>query len=104
MYIKNPALPGKFVASFTGLWRAVFNKWYVDELYDALVVNPTKKIGTFCWKGFDVRVVDGAVNGIGKLINVFSNALRYTQTGFAHNYAMTMALGVVAILAFYVFR
>ncbi len=104
MYIKNPALPGKFVASFTGLWRAVFNKWYVDELYDALVVNPTKKIGTFCWKGFDVRVVDGVVNGIGKLINVFSNALRYTQTGFAHNYAMTMALGVVAILAFYVFR
>ncbi|MDX9708716.1 MAG: NADH-quinone oxidoreductase subunit L [Trichloromonas sp.] len=104
MYIKNPALPGKFVASFTGLWRAVFNKWYVDELYDALVVNPTKKFGTFCWKGFDVRVVDGVVNGIGKLINVFSNALRYTQTGFAHNYAMSMALGVVVILAFYVFR
>ncbi len=104
MYIKNPSLPGKFVGSFTGLWRAVFNKWYVDELYDALFVNPTKKLGTFCWKGFDVRVVDGIVNGVGKLVNMFSNALRYTQTGFAHNYAMTMALGVVAILAFYVFR
>lgn len=104
MYIKNPALPGKFVASFTGLWRAVFNKWYVDELYDALVVNPTKKIGTFCWKGFDVRVVDGVVNGIGRLINAFSNVLRYTQSGLSHNYAMSMTLGVVVILAFYVFR
>lgn len=104
MYIKNPALPGKFVASFTGLWRAVFNKWYVDEIYDALVVNPTKKIGTFCWKGFDVRVVDGVVNGVGRLINAFSNVLRYTQSGFSHNYAMSMTLGVVVILAFYVFR
>lgn len=104
MYIKNPALPGKFVSSFTGLWRAVFNKWYVDEIYDALVVNPTKKLGTFCWKGFDVRVVDGVVNGIGKLINAFSNVLRYTQSGFSHNYAMSMTLGVVVILAFYVFR
>lgn len=104
MYIKNPALPGKFVSSFTGLWRAVFNKWYVDEIYDALVVNPTKKLGTFCWKGFDVRVVDGVVNGIGKLINAFSSVLRYTQSGFSHNYAMSMTLGVVVILAFYVFR
>jgi NADH-quinone oxidoreductase subunit L len=104
MYIKNPALPGKFVGTFTGLWRAVYNKWYVDEIYDALFVNPTKKLGTFCWKGFDVKVVDGIVNGVGKLVNVFSNVLRYTQTGFAHNYAMTMAVGVVAMLAFYVFR
>jgi NADH-quinone oxidoreductase subunit L len=104
MYMKNPALPGQFVGKFTGVWRVVFNKWYVDEIYDALIVNPTKKLGTFCWKGFDVQVVDGIVNGVGKLVNVFSIALRYTQTGFVHNYAMTMAVGVVAMLAFYVFR
>jgi len=104
MYVKNPELPGKFVGSFTGLWRAVYNKWYVDEIYDALFVNPTKKLGTFCWKGFDVKVVDGVVNGVGKLVNVFSNTLRYTQSGFAHKYAMTMAVGVVVILTFYVFR
>ncbi|MEJ2200783.1 MAG: NADH-quinone oxidoreductase subunit L, partial [Desulfuromonadaceae bacterium] len=104
MYIKNPSLPGKFVGTFSGLWRVVFNKWYVDEIYDALIVNPTKKFATFCWKGFDVVVVDGIVNGTGKLVNVLSNVLRYTQTGFVHKYAMTMAVGVIAMLAFYVFR
>ncbi len=125
MYLKKPELPGKFVGTFNGLWKAVYNKWYVDEIYDALFVNPTKKLGTFLWKGFDVQVVfvnptkklgtflwkgfdvqvvDGIVNGVGKLVNVFSNTLRFTQTGFSHNYAMTMVLGVVVMLAFYVFK
>jgi NADH-quinone oxidoreductase subunit L len=104
MYIKNPALPAKFVASFRWLHKAIFNKWYVDELYDALFVNPTKKLGTFCWKGFDVKVVDGIVNGIGYLVRGFSQVLRITQTGQIHAYAMTMVFGMVVLVAVYVFR
>ena len=104
MYIKNPALPGKFVNSFKSAHRVVFNKWYVDEIYDALFVNATKRFATFCWKGFDVVVVDGIVNGVGKLVNYCSNGLRYTQTGFVHNYALTMVVGVVVMVAIYVFR
>jgi len=104
MYLKSPELPGKFVASFKGLHRAVFNKWYVDEIYDALFVNPTKRLGTFLWKGFDVVVVDGIVNGVGKIVVGCSKALRFTQTGYVHNYAMTMAVGAIVIVAVYVFR
>jgi NADH-quinone oxidoreductase subunit L len=104
MYIKNPELPGKFVGAFRWLHKAVFNKWFVDELYDALFVNPTKKLGTFCWKGFDVKVVDGVVNGIGYLVRGFSQVLRITQTGQIHSYAMTMVLGMVVLVAVYVFR
>ncbi len=52
MYLKNPALPGKFTATFPGLHRTVYNKWYVDELYDALFVNPTKSLGTFLLERF----------------------------------------------------
>jgi NADH-quinone oxidoreductase subunit L len=104
MYLKNPQMPARFVASFKGLHRAVFNKWYVDELYDALFVNPCKRLGTFCWKGFDVKVVDGIVNGAGWVVNACSRGLRFTQSGLVHNYAMTMALGVVVIVAIYVFR
>ena len=70
MYLAKPELPGKFVSAFQGLHRAVFNKWYVDELYDALFVNATKKAGTFFWKGFDVVVVDGIVNGVGRIVNL----------------------------------
>jgi NADH-quinone oxidoreductase subunit L len=102
MYIKDPSLPGKFTAKFSQLHRAVFNKWYVDEIYDALFVNTTKKLGTFCWKGFDVLVVDGVVNGIGKVVSVSSSVLRYTQTGLFQNYALTMVLGTVVMVAIFI--
>ena len=82
----------------------MFNKWYVDEAYDALFVNPTKKFGTFCWKGFDLKVVDGIVNGTGKVVNVLSAALRYTQSGLIHNYALTMVLGMVVMVAIFILK
>ncbi len=104
MYIKNPALPGQLVSKVQGLYRTIFNKWYVDELYDAVFVNPCKKIGTFLWKGFDVVVVDGAVNGVAKIVGAWSQGLRHIQTGLVHNYAMSMVLGVILIVGFYVFR
>jgi len=101
MYLKNPSLPGKFVASFTGLWRAVFNKWYIDELYDVVFVNNCKRVGTFLWKGFDVMVVDGIVNGTAKVVKGLGSGLRYTQSGFLHSYAMGMVVGVVVIVGYY---
>ncbi len=104
MYLKNPSLPGKFTAAFSRLHRWVFNKWYVDELYDVLFVNSTKKLGTFFWKGFDVKVVDGIVNGAGKVVSALSTALRHTQTGFIHNYALTMVFGVVVMLAVFILK
>ncbi|MGW8311986.1 MAG: NADH-quinone oxidoreductase subunit L [Desulfuromonadales bacterium] len=102
MYLKNPALPGKFTARFPKLHRIVFNKWYIDELYDMLFVNNTKKLGTFCWKGFDVNVVDGVVNGTAKVVGAISAALRHTQTGLFQNYALTMVIGTVVMVAIFI--
>lgn len=102
MYIKNPELPGKFTAKFSKLHRIVFNKWYVDEAYDVLFVNSTKKFGIFCWKGFDVVVIDGIVNGVAKLVGVFAATLRHTQTGLFQNYALTMVLGTVVMVAIFI--
>jgi NADH-quinone oxidoreductase subunit L len=104
MYLKSPELPGRFVARFTQLHRWVYNKWFVDEAYDVLFVNSTKKFGTFCWKGFDLKVVDGIVNGTGKLVNICSTALRYTQSGLLHNYALTMVLGMVVMVAIFILQ
>ena len=104
MYMKDPSLPGKFTAKFSTLHRAVFNKWYVDEIYDTLFVNSTKKLGIFCWKGFDVKVVDGIVNGVAKLVGALSSVLRYTQSGLFTNYALTMVLGTVVMLAIFILK
>jgi len=104
MYMANRSLPEKFTTAFPALHRVVFNKWYIDELYDFLFVNPTKSFGNLLWRGFDVVIVDGVVNGTAKLVMGLAAALKGLQSGYVHNYAMGMALGVVAIIAFYVFR
>jgi NADH-quinone oxidoreductase subunit L len=103
LYLISPTIPEKFVAAFPALHRAVYNKWYVDEIYDFAFVNPCKALGNFLWKGFDVVVVDGVVNGVGAVVRGFSGVLRYVQTGFVHNYAFTMVLGVLVIVGAYLF-
>ena len=102
MYLKNPELPKKFTSNFPKLHRWVYNKWFVDEAYDVLFVDSTKKLGTFCWRGFDVKVVDGVVNGLAKLVVALSATLRHTQTGLFQNYALTMVLGTVVMVAIFI--
>ncbi|MHB8123253.1 MAG: NADH-quinone oxidoreductase subunit L [Desulfuromonadaceae bacterium] len=104
MYVKNTELPGKFVATFPALHRAVYNKWYIDEIYDYLFVNPFKALGQFLWKGFDVLIIDGVVNGVANVMMGFSGVFRYMQSGYIYNYALSMALGVVVMLGYYIFK
>jgi NADH-quinone oxidoreductase subunit L len=104
MYIKNPELPARFTARFAGAYKVIFNKWYIDELYDFVFVNPCKKIGTFLWRGIDAKVVDGVVNGCAWVVKGVGAGLRYTQSGYVYNYAMAMVVGVVVIVGFYVFN
>ncbi len=104
LYLVNPALPAKFTATFPGLHRAVYNKWYIDELYDFMIVNPCKALGCFLWKGFDVVIVDGLVNGVAHVVMAFGGVVRYLQTGQVYSYAWTMAFGVVVIIGYYLFK
>jgi len=104
MYKGKAEAPAKFTAAFPRLYRVVYNKWYVDELYDFLFVNPTKKIGTFLWKGFDSGIIDGIVNGVARLVGAIAAGLRGIQTGMVHNYAMGMVVGVVLIVGFFILR
>jgi len=103
MYIKNTQLPARFTARFATAYRVIFNKWYIDELYDFIFVNPCKQIGTFLWRGFDVRIVDGIVNGCAWVVKGIGAGLRYTQSGYLYNYAMAMVVGVVVIVGYYIF-
>ncbi|MGB7322425.1 MAG: NADH-quinone oxidoreductase subunit L, partial [Albidovulum sp.] len=63
-YIKDPSLPGRLAAQQPILYRFLLNKWYFDEIYDALIVKPAKRLGTFLWKRGDGNVIDGTINGI----------------------------------------
>jgi NADH-quinone oxidoreductase subunit L len=103
LYIVSPTIPARFTAAFPALHRAVYNKWYVDEIYDFLFVNPCKAFGNFLWKGFDVVVIDGIVDGVGKMVMGVSGVIKNLQSGYVHNYAMSMALGVVIIIGSYIF-
>jgi NADH-quinone oxidoreductase subunit L len=104
LYVVSTSIPAKFTAAFPALHRAVYNKWYIDELYDFIFVNPCKALGRFLWKGFDVVIVDGIVNGVAKVVMAFSGVFRYMQSGFVYDYSWSMAFGVVVILGYYIFK
>ncbi len=101
MYLLKPTLPAKLAASLGGLYRAVFNKWYMDELYDAVIVNPCKRFATFLWEFIDASIIDGIVNGVAAVSNFFGERIRKAQTGHVENYALFFVIGVVVILGFY---
>ena len=86
-------------------YRLLLNKYYVDEFYDVTVVQPVKIVSEDgLWRGMDVRVVDGAVNGTGQVVGGMSAVLRLLQSGSVKAYAASTFLGVVAILAYYLWR
>ena len=102
LYMVRTDLPAKMAAKIKPVYDMVFNKYYVDELYDALFVNPAKTFSNFLWKGFDVQVIDGLVNGVATLFRNLSAGVRTLQTGFVRNYALSFMLGFVLIFYFWV--
>ncbi len=98
MYVKRPDLPGKVAWTFKAIYNILFNKYYVDELYDKLFVKPAWFGSLFLWKGVDVRVIDGAVNGVGNSAMGIGKALRTLQSGYTRRYAVYMVLGTVLII------
>jgi NADH-quinone oxidoreductase subunit L len=103
-YVKNPALPKQLAEKQKGLYTLVFNKYYIDELYEILFINSLKRLGTGLWRGFDDFVIDGAVNGTAYLIGLISGAMRKIQTGLVQNYAFAMIVGGVILVCYYIVR
>ena len=103
-YVKNPALPKLVAERWKGLYKLVFNKYYVDELYEILFINSLKNLGMGLWKGFDDFVIDGTINGIAYLIGLLSGAMRKMQTGLVQNYAFSMIIGGIVLVAYYIVR
>src|SRR5690348_5554982 len=100
LYIRQPGKPAELVKSFKGAYTAVYNKYYVDELYDAVIVQPLMWISTqVLWKAVDVRVIDGAVNGVAESLSNTGDAVRHTQSGNTRSYAVWVVVGALIVIA-----
>jgi NADH-quinone oxidoreductase subunit L len=87
------------------LHRLLLNKYYVDEIYDATIVQPIRIASQEgLWRGVDVRVIDAAVNGVGAVVDSSAAVLRRVQTGSVRAYAGSLFAGVVMILGYYLWR
>jgi NADH-quinone oxidoreductase subunit L len=102
LYVLRPALPGRIAESLSGLYNLVYNKYFVDEIYGAVVVKPAVEGSrSVLWRGMDAGIVDGAVNGIGRLARGTGGVLRHLQSGYIRSYAAWVVLGsIFAIVLF----
>jgi NADH-quinone oxidoreductase subunit L len=87
---------------FAGVHRLLLNKYYVDELYDATLVQPIKRLSAgWLWKGVDAGAIDGTVNGTGTVVRGTAALLRRWQTGSVRTYAASTFVGVLLLLSYY---
>jgi NADH-quinone oxidoreductase subunit L len=104
-FLRNRTAADQVARRFAGVHRVLENKYYVDEIYDAAIVQPIQIVSQEgLWKRLDVRVIDGAVNGIADTVGGMGELLRRLQTGSVRAYAASVFVGVVCILGYYLFR
>ncbi len=104
-FLMNRRAADAVASRFAGLNRLLERKYYVDELYEAVVVKPIRMLSEAgLWKIVDVRIIDGAVNGVGEVVDGGAEMLRRMQSGSVRVYAASVFVGVVVILGYYVWR
>jgi NADH-quinone oxidoreductase subunit L len=105
IWLKRREIADRVAATFPGVYRLLLNKYYVDEIYDATVVQPIRIVSQEgLWRGVDVHIIDGAVNGTASIIEGSSSLLRRLQSGSVRAYAGSLFVGVVLILGYYLWR
>ena len=98
-WLRRPGAAAALERQFSGVHRLLLNKYYLDEIYNAVVVQPIKQLSTGAlWKGVDAGLIDGTVNGVGTGVESVSSSLRRLQTGSVRIYAASLFLGAVLIL------
>ena len=104
MYLVQPSLPERVIAHIRGLHTLVYNKYWMDEIYDFLFVNSIVAFSRFLWKRFDEGVIDGIVNGTATVVRGWASLLRLVQTGLVKDYALSILAGVLAVIGYLVLR
>jgi NADH-quinone oxidoreductase subunit L len=105
LYVAAPHLPRLLAQRFQAIYRFLLNKWYFDELYDAVFVRPAFTLGRGLWKSGDGALIDGVgPDGVAAAtVRIARGAVRL-QTGYIFHYAFAMLIGVLILVTWYLFR
>ena len=104
MYMLRPDLPAALVARVRPLYLFLLNKWYFDELYDAVFVRPARSLGANLWRSGDGALIDGVgPDGIAAATRNLARRASRLQTGYLYHYAFAMLVGVAGLISWYLF-
>ena len=103
-YIWNPEMPKRWADAQRPLYLFLLNKWYFDEIYDAIFVRLARALGRFLWKRGDENIIDGTINGVAMgIIPFFTRLAGRAQSGYIFTYALAMVLGIVVLITWMTF-
>jgi NADH-quinone oxidoreductase subunit L len=104
MYLRQPDLPARLAGALPAVYRFLLNKWYFDELYDRLLVEPAKRLGYGLWQGVDVMTIDRfGPDGVALSALTMARRAVRLQSGYLYHYAFAMLIGVAALVTWYLF-
>lgn len=103
-YVRNPSIPVSLGAYYPTLYKLLMHKYYIDELYDALIARPGRRTAEMLWQIGDGKIIDAGANGLARLIAQLGSALRRMESGYARRYALAMLFGVVVVIVVLVVR
>ena len=105
LFVRNKELPNEIANMNKPLYKFLLNKWYFDELYQIIFIQPSKKLGLFLWKFCDGKIIDGfGPDGFSSFIKKCSIKANKFQSGFIYQYAFVMLLGFSALLTFLIIK
>ncbi|MCU0424646.1 MAG: NADH-quinone oxidoreductase subunit L [Candidatus Kapabacteria bacterium] len=103
-YSKSSETPNSLATSMGALYNLLWKKYFIDEIYYGLIVNPMHKIAeTVVWKGAETYGIDNVVNRSGSVVTALAEVFRRTQSGIAQNYALVLVIGIIAVMAWLMF-
>jgi NADH-quinone oxidoreductase subunit L len=99
-YLRSPQTPHRLVARFPKAYTLLHNKYYVDEIYNAAVINPLVNGSSLIYDNFDLKVIDGAINGAAETTGFTGKVLGLLQSGLVKDYALAILLGVILFMGY----
>lgn len=103
-YLRRPELPGMLAERYARVYRLLFNKYYVDEIYHSTVVLPLRSLAEALHRWVDGTVIEGLVNGVGRGALQLSQVLRSVQTGYVQHYALSVLIGACFFFVYALYR
>jgi NADH-quinone oxidoreductase subunit L len=101
-YIARPELPARLAKRASAMYSILVHKYYIDEIYDTLIVWPILGAAReFFWQFIDTFIIDGAVNGAGRLVRATAGGLRHMQSGYVRTYAGWILLGGILVVTWF---